>query len=160
MAVAGIIIGLLSYTAALMLMHQHGGPGDAANPVTVITEDCEQYGPISRAGLGYWWECTAGEVDGSKTVHTSSSELTPDDIGKLVDVYAKSKGAGHPEHYYRDVEHPLHGVGIAVGTVGLLVVIGLLGNAFMRLIPQSLRLETDKKHAERLREKYRQDGRL
>ncbi|MFI6300728.1 DUF6346 domain-containing protein [Amycolatopsis thailandensis] len=66
---------------------------------------CEEVGPISRGGFGYYWMCVAevdtsvsGKYDELKTVRFGLNELTPADIGKPVKVI-KSKGK-----YQRDVE--------------------------------------------------------
>ncbi|WP_410601527.1 DUF6346 domain-containing protein [Amycolatopsis sp. lyj-90] len=69
---------------------------------------CDEVGPISRGGLGYYWMCTAevdtnvsGKYDELKTVRFGLNELTPADIGKPVKVIG-SKGK-----FRRDVERHL-----------------------------------------------------
>lgn len=159
MTLVGLVAIPLLWTGMFMARSYHGEPREEGAPQTAITQSCEQHGPVSRLGIRYWWECTA-ELDDGDRVTLNNSELTPADVGEPVEVYSATRNVGGSTYYYRNVERPLWWLSVATPFVGGVVVIALFGNAFMRLVPQSIRLETDKKHADKLREQYRRDGRL
>ncbi|WP_152546879.1 DUF6346 domain-containing protein [Amycolatopsis orientalis] len=126
--VAGVAVGVLIYALICwtligrgMVSHGEEETGGSADMATVKT--CEEIGPLSSAGIGYYWVCDI-EVRpyssrfSEKVVAARSfpDELTPADIGKPVRV--KELG----RYYARDFKSDLPWWSVAppvVGVVGL-----------------------------------------
>ncbi|MEU8391217.1 DUF6346 domain-containing protein [Micromonospora sp. NPDC048843] len=59
------------------------GPGERS--VRVVVGTCQQLGPISKQGFGYWWECDAAVTGAGGAVRKTRIErsiVTPEDQGR------------------------------------------------------------------------------
>lgn len=87
--------------------------------------ECVRYGPVSRSGFGYWYECRAEVTwrDGTRlAVSTRGSILTPEDVGRPVQV--RETGGGRPGNELHRVDDPPRIWGVVVFL--LLFLAGLL----------------------------------
>ncbi|WP_410662762.1 DUF6346 domain-containing protein [Amycolatopsis sp. lyj-84] len=105
LAVIVVLVFLGAWTAVAQGTSRLGPERPGPARALAYAMSCDEVGPISRGGLGYYWMCTAevdtnvsGKYDELKTVRFGLNELTPADIGKPVKVIG-SKGK-----YRRDVE--------------------------------------------------------
>ncbi|MEU8420707.1 DUF6346 domain-containing protein [Micromonospora sp. NPDC048835] len=79
------IVTLVSFFPGSGTVYQ--GPGE--RPVSVVVGECEQIGPISKNGFGYWWECNAivTAADGAaRQARLERSIVTPEDRGQPVEL--------------------------------------------------------------------------
>lgn len=137
---------------------------DETAPVAVATS-CEQLGPVSRFGFGYWWECTAdvSSANGGSTTAEEfhGSELTPADIGKPVRVTAESTGSGASEYLMmRNTTRPLAFMQFVVIIVAFLPFLYLLIQGLSRVLPLWMELTIDKDRYRKYYAKYVREGRL
>ncbi|MEU3452435.1 DUF6346 domain-containing protein [Micromonospora sp. NPDC006766] len=98
-------------------------PSPREQPATATVRQCEQAGPVSSNGFGYWWECdvTVRMRDG-RAVETAvgHSVVTPDDRGRPVEFREACFGANNTECHYGRPTWLLWG--IAVSVVGMVRV--------------------------------------
>ncbi|MFC7343768.1 DUF6346 domain-containing protein [Saccharopolyspora griseoalba] len=74
-----LVFALVLYTV-FVVSGALASDGVVAKTGTAIATDCERVGPVSRSGLGWYWQCDAEITwsDGSKdTSSFTSSDLTP-----------------------------------------------------------------------------------
>ncbi|WFE61009.1 DUF6346 domain-containing protein [Micromonospora sp. WMMD712] len=98
---------------------------------------CQQHGPVSLDGFGYWWTCGAEVTmaDGRViVVALGASMLTPDDQGKTVDLVERCSSSDRHECVYTRPGGGLVAVLIRllhVLRVAVMAVIGLLAGVFL-----------------------------
>lgn len=158
---AGIVLAVLAWSAASFFRTFDGGSANSNYWGTAQTQSCEQLGPLSRMGVGSWWDCSArvqwsDQTEG--TVEFKGSELTPSDIGKPVRVTAENN-SNHSTDYYRDTTRPLWVLFIASTVAVFAFLIGSIGMAAMRFIPFHRWLLIDKKKFLKTQRQYQQEGR-
>jgi uncharacterized protein DUF6346 len=69
--------------------------GPEEHPAVARVGACERLGPVSRDGIGYWWQCHAAvRVADGRVVNTvvDRSILTPADAGRAVEFREACKG--------------------------------------------------------------------
>ncbi|MER7858469.1 DUF6346 domain-containing protein [Amycolatopsis japonica] len=105
LTVLAVVVLLGAWTAMAQGLTRFGPERPGPASALAYAKSCDEVGPISRGGFGYYWMCTAevdtyvsGKYDELKTIRFGLNELTPADIGKAVKVTG-SKGK-----YRRDVE--------------------------------------------------------
>lgn len=137
---------------------------DESAPVAVATS-CEQLGPVSRFGFGYWWECLAdvhshGATSRGQEFH--GSELTPADIGKPVHATATSTGSPRDSStlWQRNTTRPLAFMQFVSFLVAFLPFLYLLVQGLMRVMPLWMDLTIDKDRYRKYYAKYAREGRL
>ncbi|MEU5905477.1 DUF6346 domain-containing protein [Micromonospora sp. NPDC047467] len=84
LALASVVVFLGSMTIASLFGGVHYG-----HPARVVVGDCQQVGPISRRGFGYWWECDAVVTAPDGMVWTArihASDVVPEDRGRSVEL--------------------------------------------------------------------------
>ncbi|MFS8098622.1 hypothetical protein LFM09_15935 [Lentzea alba] len=80
------------------------GPDKPVRDRYYVAESCEERGPMTVRGFGYWWECTGRDERGREF---EDSFLTPADIGRKVPVYTSKSTKS--SSVYRSAEQPLEG---------------------------------------------------
>lgn len=164
-----MILSVGAWSAGWLFTSLPGGSAESEFWGTAETRSCEQAGPITLYGVGYWWNCTAdvswyGKSQPPETVTVKGSELTPEDVGNQVRVTSHDFGTTYDHDsadVYRDTTRPfwfmnvVMWVAIAV-LVGIAAVSGIT-RAFFSL-PEWFDL--DKKKAAKYWAKYEREGRL
>jgi hypothetical protein len=89
MAAAVAVLVLLVFATLFNLYKgtRSGYLGPEEHPAVAVAGPCERLGPVSRDGLGYWWQChaTVRAADGRViTTVVDRSILTPADAGHTV----------------------------------------------------------------------------
>ena len=161
-----VIFGLGVWTLGAVFRNavSTGPIEDESAPVAVATS-CEQLGPVSRFGFGYWWDCTADVSSASGGSTTAEefhgSELTPADIGKEVQVTGESSGSGQSESIWiRNTTRPLAFMQFVVIIVAFLPFLYLLIQGLSRVLPLWMELTLDKDRYRKYYAKYVQERRL
>lgn len=83
-----IVVGVVLVLAGWTAMNLRGGvsPDDLTDrdEAAATVNECEEVGPLSLSGVGYWWKCSATitteEGDSYEQVF-NGSQFEPDDIG-------------------------------------------------------------------------------
>jgi hypothetical protein len=116
-----VVAGVWTVMSWSVSVHGAENPSSKSTWGIAHATSCEQLGPISRGGIGYYWVCrgTVDWVRGSNYNRTTSEtfgldELTPAEIGKPVRVREKSGPSrtdqSAPE-VVRETERPYEWVG-------------------------------------------------
>lgn len=116
----GVVAVLLGWTA----MNLRGGVADAEDlddraQATGTVGECTRQGPVSLAGVGYWWSC---EVEVTKnngesvTQVFNGSQFGPDETGTTVPL----AGAGRDSSTWRRADLPGHNWAVMATAVGLI----------------------------------------
>ncbi|SCE98804.1 hypothetical protein GA0070612_2754 [Micromonospora chokoriensis] len=122
------LASVLVFLGAMTVVNQFGGV-HYGQPARVVAGACQQIGPISRRGFGYWWECDAAVIasDGTaRKVRVHSSGIVPEDQGSSVELRETCRTNGDVTDcsYGKPIGWLLH-VGL-----GLIVCLGWLALAF------------------------------
>lgn len=161
---AGIIAILLLWSLSVVCKTLPGGPANSEQQAIAQATSCEQVGPISRYGLGYWSICQAdvrwpgGEPTQGVTFY--KSELTQEDVGKQVAVTQESTDNRGGDHWVRDTTRPLDFAAIVLYIAIVAVGLYSLVNGLARVISLGTRLELDNGVRKRYREFYEREGRI
>lgn len=161
-----LVFGLGAWTLGAVFRNVVStGPIEDENASVAVATSCEQLGPVSRFGFGYWWECTAdvSSANGGSTTAEEfhGSELTPADIGKPVRVAAESTGSGTSEYLLmRNTTRPLAFMQFVVIFVAFLPFLYLLIQGLSRVLPLWMELTIDKDRYRKYYAKYVREGRL
>lgn len=126
-AVASMVVFLGSMTLASLFGGLHYG-----HPARVVVDDCQQVGPISQRGFGYWWECDALATAPDGTVRKAriyGSDVTPEDRGRSVELRESCVREGASECTYgRPTGYLLNiGLQIIIKLGWLVLVVGGFG---------------------------------
>ncbi|NUT20965.1 MAG: hypothetical protein HOV77_17430 [Hamadaea sp.] len=138
-AVGAIAAGVVLYLLGLTLLNVYPGAntgwwGPPERPATAEVGTCEQRGPVSDNGFGFWWKCdvTVRAEDG-RVVRTTvdRSIVTPADAGKPVEFREACKSGTTDCSYGRPAGR---GWTLLLGVVGLLQWVILAGLALFAVI--------------------------
>lgn len=111
--VAGVAVGVFLYALICWTllgrgMVSHGEEGTSKFVDMATAKTCEEIGPLSIAGIGYYWVCdievrpySSGSRQEVVTARSFPDELTPADIGKSVRV--KELGRYYARDFKTDV---------------------------------------------------------
>jgi hypothetical protein len=108
LVMAAWVLLLLSFTVGTVTNLDDAFEGRSREGVARATE-CVKYGPVSRSGFGYWYRCRAEVTwrDGKRQSRsTRGSILTPDDIGRQVQVRETPRTRRHRGYLYRVDDPP------------------------------------------------------
>ncbi|RSN36838.1 hypothetical protein DMC61_01780 [Amycolatopsis sp. WAC 04169] len=133
--VAGVAVGVFLYALICWTLLgrgivSHGEEGTSEFVDVATAKSCEEIGPLSIAGIGYYWVCdievrpySAGSRQEVVTARSYPDELTPADIGQPVRVKELGK------YYARDFKSDVPWWSIAPGVGGF---VGLALFAYWR----------------------------
>jgi len=130
-----ILLGIVLLLGGWTAMNFRGGVAadDIADreEASVTVESCEEVGPLSLSGVGYWWSCravvTTQEGD-SYTQVFNGSQFSPDDEGGVFPVV----NAGQDSNSWSRADLPNNNWAIVATAVGLIggaisLIIGIRG---------------------------------
>lgn len=162
-----LVLSVGAWSAGWLFTSLSGGPADSEIWGTAETRSCEQSGPITLYGVGYWWNCTADvnwNGQSSQTLSFKGSELTPADIGKQVRVTSVQLKEAHDTHGaepYRDTTRPFWFMNVVMWVViAVLVGIAAASGLPRAFFPLSEWFGINNKKALKYWKKYEREGRL
>lgn len=130
-----ILIGIVLILGGWTAMNLRGGVSadDTADreEATATVENCEEVGPLSLSGVGYWWSCramvTTQEGDSYSQVF-NGSQFNPDDVGSQFPIV----NAGQDSNSWTRADLPHNNWAIVATAVGLIagaicLIVGVRG---------------------------------
>lgn len=163
-----LVLSVGAWSAGWMFTSLPGSSAQSEVWGTAETQSCEQTGPITLYGVGYWWNCTADVRwygQSPETVTVKGSELTPEDIGKQVRVTSKDFGNNYDHddsaQVYSDTTRPFWFMNVVMWVViAVLVGVAAASGLPRAFFPLSEWFDLDKKKALKYWRKYEREGRL
>lgn len=122
---------------------------------------CEEVGPITQSGFGFWWNCDiVVELADGRSVRTTvgASVVTPQDRGTMVDIVEFCR---HPQHHECSYARPGNVVlTLGAGLVRILEIAVIICGAGLSAVALLAGLLGSRMASKLRRKKIRGDGRM
>ncbi|ADD45092.1 DUF6346 domain-containing protein [Stackebrandtia nassauensis] len=133
-----LLVGIAALATGWTAMNYRGGVSDKEDlsnrdKATATVVGCEQDGPVSVSGVGYWWNCDVDITtkDGETTRQSlPGSRFEPADKGKKFEMVAGGFGASS----WVRTDVPANNLATTITAAGLLVGVGCLVVGLHRLV--------------------------